>query len=471
MPTKTYLQYAPKESDWAGVRLVEEKHTVRYYVDGQPRTNTTTWDKGVMVEVLYAGHFGHAGTCDLSPQGVKAAWANALLLAKSGSKNRVADFSREQRPPSVGRFSSPIGRNSLGATAANELLAKASAALKVSEKIVSTSASIWITERNEWLASSSGADVHQCIHLINAGFQATAAEGTETQSRSDSLGISHQAGFELLDEAAVLEACRRTGREALELLGAENCPADTRDLVVMPDQMMLQIHESIGHPLELDRILGDERNYAGWSFVQPSDFGSLQYGSSLMNVTYAPDEKGEFASFAFDEVGNPATREFLIKEGKLLRGLGSLESQKRLGLKGVANSRATSWNRAPIDRMANINLEPGTDSFDQVIAGVEKGILMETNRSWSIDDYRNKFQFGCEYAKLIENGKLTKTVKNPNYRGVTVPFWNALAKVGNGSTYRSYGTPFCGKGEPNQIIRVGHASPVCLFRNIEVFGG
>lgn len=473
MPIKLFLQAAPKEAEWAGVRFIEEKHVVRAYMDGQPRVNATSWEKGLMVEVLWRGHFGNAGTCDLSNAGIQLAWEKALLLAKSGAKKSVASFSEKQRPSSVGRFASPVQKSfdSLSAKSANELLACASAALKVSSKVVSTSASLWLTERNEWLASTSGADIHQCTHLINSGYQATAAEGSETQTRSDSLGITNQAGLERLNEEAVLAACSKAGWEAVELLGAENCPADTRDLVVMPDQMMLQIHESIGHPLELDRILGDERNYAGWSFVKPEDFGSLQYGSKLMNVTYAPDEKGEFASFAFDEVGNPATREFLIKEGKLLRGLGSLESQERLGLKGVANSRATSWNRAPIDRMANINLEPGVSSQEEIIAGVEKGILMETNRSWSIDDYRNKFQFGCEYARLIENGKVTRTVKNPNYRGITVPFWNSLAKVGDGKSSRAFGTPFCGKGEPNQIIRVGHSSPVCLFRNIEVFGG
>jgi predicted Zn-dependent protease len=235
--------------------------------------------------------------------------------------------------------------------------------------------------------------------------------------------------------------------------------------------MMLQIHESIGHPLELDRILGDERNYAGWSFVKLEDFGRLQYGSPLMNVTFDPTIPEEMASYAFDDVGNPARREFLIEKGVLKRALGGLESQARSGVPGVANSRACSWNRAPIDRMANINLEPGASSMEEIISSVERGVLMESNRSWSIDDFRNKFQFGCEYAKLIENGRVTKTVRNPNYRGVTVPFWRSLKKVGDRSTTGIYGTPNCGKGEPNQIIRVGHASPVCLFENIEVFGG
>jgi predicted Zn-dependent protease len=199
----------------------------------------------------------------------------------------------------------------------------------------------------------------------------------------------------------------------------------------------------------------------------------LQYGSPIMNVTFDPTVKKEFASYAFDDNGTEAKREFLIQNGKLLRALGGIESQTRTEMKipGVANSRACSWNRPPIDRMANINLEPGDSSFDEIIGSVERGILVESNRSWSIDDFRNKFQFGCEYARKIENGKLTKTLKNPNYRGITVPFWKSLKKVGNASTLEVYGTPYCGKGEPNQVIRVGHASPVCLFENIEVFGG
>jgi predicted Zn-dependent protease len=155
----------------------------------------------------------------------------------------------------------------------------------------------------------------------------------------------------------------------------------------------------------------------------------------------------------------------------LVRGLGSLESQKRLGIPGVASQRATSWNRPPIDRMANVNLEPGNSSLASMIASVEKGVYMQSNRSWSIDDYRNKFQFGCEYGKLIENGKLTRTVKNPNYRGITTPFWNSLKMVGDRSTLEVGGLGNCGKGEPNQAIFVGHASPTCLFSNIEVFGG
>jgi len=280
-----------------------------------------------------------------------------------------------------------------------------------------------------------------------------------------------QIGMEEFDEDLVMVRAQRVGEQALELLDAEDCPTETTELVLASDQMLLQIHESIGHALEVDRILGDERNYAGWSCVREEEFGKLQYGSKIMNITFDPTVNSQFASYGFDDGGLKAEREFIIKDGLLVKGLGGKESQIRSGIPGVANFRASSWNRAPIDRMANLNLEPGASTFDDIIASVEKGVYMTTNRSWSIDDYRNKFQFGCEYGKLIENGKLTKTVKNPNYRGISNPFWNSLKMVGNQDTFEMYGTPYCGKGEPNQAIRVGHASPVCLFENVEVFGG
>jgi predicted Zn-dependent protease len=171
------------------------------------------------------------------------------------------------------------------------------------------------------------------------------------------------------------------------------------------------------------------------------------------------------------DIGNPARREYIVKEGILLRALGSLESQERSGKPGVANQRAQGWWRAPIDRMANLNVEPGDASMNEMIASVERGVMMRTNVSWSIDDARNKFQFGCEWGQLIEEGRLTTVVRNPGYRGISATFWRSLSAVGDRATVEVLGTPFCGKGEPGQVIRVGHASPACLFRQVDVFGG
>jgi len=235
--------------------------------------------------------------------------------------------------------------------------------------------------------------------------------------------------------------------------------------------MILQIHESIGHPLELDRILGDERNFAGTSFVTPDMFGSYQYGSELLNVVWDPTRPEQLATYAFDDDGRPATREYIIEKGILLRGLGGGTSEARVAVEGVATSRASNWDRPPIDRMANLNLEAGDTPFEDLVAQTERGVYMQTNSSWSIDDSRNKFQFGCEYGRLIENGELTSVVKKPNYRGISATFWRNLKGVGDESTFQVLGTPNCGKGEPNQLIRVAHASPTCLFADVEVFGG
>jgi TldD protein len=201
-------------------------------------------------------------------------------------------------------------------------------------------------------------------------------------------------------------------------------------------------------------------------------FGSYQYGSKLLNITFDPTLRNEFASYGFDDDGCPAKREFIIRDGLLERPLGGTLSQHRMGgIAGVANSRAQSWNRPPIDRMANLNMEPGDQSLDELVSGIERGVLMRTNTSWSIDDSRNKFQFGCELGQIIEDGQLKGLVRNPNYRGISANFWRNLSAVGDDSTFAVLGTPYCGKGEPNQIIRVGHASPAAVFQNISVFGG
>jgi predicted Zn-dependent protease len=463
------------QADWVGLRYVKENTDFRIVRDGKPEANSRESSQGIMVEVLVDGQFAYYGTSRLDVAGIQAAAQMAVKLAKVSSSYSLHSFDTKARPTAKGSYRSPYrtGLDAFSPGELSELLVKATAELKVSDKIVTTNAMARIVDTESHFVSSNGSDVEQQYLMVSADYTAIAQDGAITQKRTDGgmLAKSYQAGMEVFDEAEVLERCRNIGGEAVELLTAEECPTGTMDLVLAPDQMLLQIHESVGHALEIDRILGDERNYAGWSFVRLDDFGKLQYGSELMNITFDPSVENQFASYAYDDGGLKAQKEFLIKDGLLLRGLGGMESQLRSGINGVANFRSSSWNRAPIDRMANLNLEPGDSTSDEIIGSVEKGVFMTSNRSWSIDDYRNKFQFGCEYGKLIENGKLTKTVKNPNYRAISNPFWRSLKKVGNRDTFEVYGTPFCGKGEPNQVIRVGHASPLCLFDKVEIFGG
>lgn len=460
------------QAEWIGIREVKETTQQCVARNGNFEQNTTTFDHGIMVEVLVDGQFAYCATDNLSDSALQNACDRATQLAKAMASWKIYSFDVTHRPMGVGDYhSSPL--LSLHTTKVSEVIEPLLAAtkkMKISNKIINCSAQALLCEQEMTLVSSSGSQVHQHISSVASHLSVTAQEGLETQTRTTGVPC-HQGGLELLNRDVFEQEAERLGREALELLSAEPCPTGIYDLILAPDQLMMQVHESIGHPLELDRILGDERNYAGWSFINLSDFGHLQYGSPLLNVIFDPNDIGEYASYGFDDTGLIARKRYLIKDGVLVAGLGGIDSQRRSGVPGVASTRASSWNRPPIDRMANLNIEPGNASWEEMIASVERGVYMTTNSSWSIDDYRRKFQFGCEYAKLIENGKFTKTLRNPNYRGMTTQFWKNLKRVGNSSTFERWGSPYCGKGEPNQMIKVGHAVPTCLFENIEVFGG
>ncbi len=462
-------------ADWIGIRLVQETATTRSVRDGQPQCNHSMINWGAMVEVLVNGQMGYGATNLLTPAGWQIAATAAVQQAMATGGDRLHNWSIEQRPRVKGEYISPIAQplDKLSVGEINDLLVKICQTLQIDDRIIQTQAAVTTKDIKTWYVSSNGSDIHQQIRLIVSDYGATAQDNGIVQTRSDGgLGSHcHQGGWEYFQTPDLWNRVQRIGEQALELLTAPECPNTQTTLVLDPGQMLLQIHESIGHPLEIDRILGDERNYAGGSFVKPTDFGKLQYGSPLMNVTFDPTVSDEFASYGFDDSGAPAHKEYLIKDGQLLRGLGSVDSQSRSKLPGVACSRASDWNRPPIDRMANINLEPGSSSFAEIISGVESGVYMESNRSWSIDDQRHKFQFGCEYAKLIKDGQLTTTLRNPNYRDTTPNFWGNLVAVGDASTWQTYGSPYCGKGEPNQMIWVGHGSPVAAFANVEVFGG
>ena len=462
--------------DFCSLRAVEQRSRVLSVRQDVVQPIRNELDVGAMVTVMHGGGLGYAATGDLSEAGLRAACAQATRWATHTARASVYDFRRLPMPHPRGEYETPVERpwESLSTGAKHELLRDWSARLKRDARIVDWEAGLWSVREDSLYLTNGGGRVRQTQHLLSPQLAVTANEGALTQTRSmRDAGESQQGGLEIIERLAIGARPERMAEEVLMLLAAPDCPDETMDLLLAPDQMMLQIHESIGHPLELDRILGDERNYAGTSFVTLDMFGSYAYGSELLNVTFDPGVTQEFASYAFDDDGSPARRTFLIERGILKRPLGGLVSRARAGIDGadgIANARAASWNRPPIDRMANLNVEPGSSSFDDMVRSVKRGIYLRTNCSWSIDDSRNKFQFGCEWGQLIENGKLTTVVKNPNYRGISATFWRSLAAVGDGSTVQVNGSPFCGKGEPNQVIRVGHASPACLFRGVDVFG-
>jgi predicted Zn-dependent protease len=460
--------------DFCSLRLVEthqEWLSVRRDVVQPVRRSE---DQGAMITVFDDGGMGYAATSDLSPAGLKRAIAQARNWARTTVDRHLVQLAHLERKPRVGEYLTPVRQpwSALSLADKLDLLRCECAKLKVTETIVEWQASLGYSQIDTLYLTTEGSRLYQHCEALLPSLEATAHRFGETQTRSFGCGARlRQGGLEILEEIGFYRAAPDIGQQALTLLAAPNCPTATVDLLLAPDQMILQIHESVGHPLELDRILGDERNYAGTSFVTLDMFGTYRYGSELLNVTFDPDNPVQIASYGYDDEGVPAIREYLIKEGILLRPLGGTIAQARAGLAGVASARASGWNRPPIDRMANLNLEPGTSSFAALVKAVERGVYMQTNSSWSIDDSRNKFQFGCEWGQLIEDGELTTVVKNPNYRGISAEFWRNLSGVGDAASLQVLGVATCGKGEPNQLIRVGHASPPGLFRKVAVFGG
>lgn len=468
-----FWRLAPTGVRWI-LRIVDTRSESIVVRDDVLQPPQFSQDRGAMVTVLADGGLGYMATADLSEAGLSRAAERALNWARASGGRSVADFSQAPLAASTGSYVTPvhIAWDEIALSDKVDTLRAACTGLNAGDRIVDRRAWVWHVGKDVLLATSSGARIRQTFSSVVPMLSVSASNGADVQTRSlGGLANGGQGGWEIVSRSGLTSDSRTLAEEALELLDAPDCPSGTMDVLLAPDQMVLQIHESIGHPLEIDRILGDERNYAGTSFVTPEMFGNYQYGSTLLNVTYDPTRAEQLASFAFDDEGLPSQREHLIRDGVLLRGLGGSTSQWRSGLPGVATTRATSWNRPPIDRMSNLNVEPGSTPFSDMIAGIERGVLMRTNCSWSIDDSRNKFQFGCEWGQMIENGRLTHVVKNPNYRGISATFWRSLKAVGAPEALEVLGTPYCGKGEPNEVIAVGHASPPCLFGAVDVFGG
>jgi TldD protein len=326
-------------------------------------------------------------------------------------------------------------------------------------------------QEEKWFFSSEGAEIEH--HKTEAGgmIAATAVAGEEVQVRSypSSLEGFHSArGWEVVEEMDLPTGAERIGREACELLSAPLCPSGEIDLILDGSQMALQVHESCGHPTELDRVFGSERSYAGTSFMTPDKLNQLQYGSPIVNINADATLPGGLGSFGYDDEGVPGQRVDLVKEGIFCGYLSSRETAQQLGMKSGGAMRAESWNHLPIIRMTNINLDPGDWSLEEMIQDTKAGIFASTTKSWSIDDLRLNFQFGTEAAWEIKDGALGRLLRNPTYQGVTPQFWNSCDAIGNRKEWNLWGVLNCGKGQPGQTMHVGHGTAPARFRKVRV---
>jgi TldD protein len=462
--------------DYADVRAVESRDREIATKNGKVGHLSTTESQGIGIRVLIGGSWGFAATDDLSPEGISRAAALTLDIARTGSAAPghvvLAPESKYEAvwvsPAAIDPFSISIESN------LSTLLA-IDAELRRNPGINLAEASMHFERRRQVFASTLGSVIDQTRTVSGAGFSALSYRDAEIQKRSypNSFGGQYQLkGYELVDELRLLDHAPRIAEEAVALHSADQCPEGDFDLILDSAQLGLQIHESIGHPIELDRVLGSEANYAGMSFLTVDQLHRLQYGSPIVNVVCdaRPDHGPGLGTFAFDDEGVPAQSIPIIANGLFTGYMTSRETAAAVGdTRSNGCMRADGWARVPLIRMTNVSLLPGAQSLDEVFH-VKHAIYMETNRSWSIDDMRRNFQFGCEIAWEIRDGKRVRMLKNPSYGGTSTEFWNACEAIAGPEHWTLWGVPNCGKGQPEQVMGTGHGASPARFRKIKVGG-
>jgi len=426
--------------------------------------------QGLGVRALVDGAWGFACDRRLSIEGARQAAARACAFAKAAP----GGHSRALAPlePAQGEYRTQVELDPFTISLSDKVehCLRAESAL-AHEDVTVTSAFVRAMREQKVFVSSEGAAVEQEVVECGGGIDALASRDGITQVRSHPSahgGSSSQAGWEYVESLALEREAPRVAEQAAALLRADPCPSQLTTIVVDAEQMELQVHESVGHPTELDRVYGTEAAYAGTSFLKPDDLGSLRYGSEHMNVTADPTTPGGLGSFAFDDEGVPARSEPIVTQGVLRGFLTSRETAARIGNGSGGSMRADGWSRMPLVRMTNLHLEPGEGTLDELIAGVDDGIFLQTNKSWSIDDKRLNFQFGTQIAWEIKGGRLGRMLRDATYTGQTPVFWGSLDAVAGPEEWRLHGLTNCGKGQPGQHAHVSHGTAPARFRNVQV---
>jgi TldD protein len=426
--------------------------------------------EGIGVRVLVNGAWGFACDRRLTAEGAGAAAGKACAFAKAAPSGHARELAPLE--PVEGVFRTPVERDPFEVSLADkiELCLRAEGAL-AHEDVKVTSASVRSQREHKVFVSSEGAATEHELVECGGGIDALAARDGVAQIRSYPSahgGSSSQAGWEYVESLGLEREAPRVGEQAAALLQAAPCPSQVTTVVLDAEQTALQVHESVGHPTELDRVYGTEAAYAGTSFLNPEDLGSLPYGSEHMNVTADSTTPGGLGTFGFDDEGVPAGRAPIVAEGVLSGFLTSRETAATIGSGSGGSMRADNWSRMPLVRMTNLHLEPGEGSLDELIAGVDSGVFLETNKSWSIDDKRLNFQFGTQIAWEIEDGRLGRMLRDATYTGQTPVFWGSLDGVAGSGEWVLHGLTNCGKGQPGQHAHVSHGASPARFRNVQV---
>jgi len=461
---------------FADARVVDLRLRNLSTKNGQVGTLSEQESLGIGVRALAGGSWGFASTDRLTREGVDACAARAVAIARASALAKRHDVVMAPEQPYVDTWQNPFIKDPFAIPLDRQLdlLLAADREMTRVKGVSMAEASMEFRRIEQWYASTIGSRIHQVKMSSGAGIVAMSFAGDEIQKRSypASFGGQHQlGGYELIESLDLVAHAARVAEEAVALHKAAPCPEGERTLILESSQLGLQIHESIGHPIELDRVLGMEANFAGMSFLTLDKLGKLRYASDIVNVVAdARLEHGPgLGTFGYDDEGVPAQCTDIIKHGQFAGYLTNRETAAAIGLpRSGGTMRGESWNRLPIIRMTNVSLLPGTWDYDALIADTDDAILMETNRSWSIDDHRYHFQFSTEIAWEIKGGKKGRMIKNPSYSGITTEFWNSCDAICSRDHWTLWGTPNCGKGQPMQTMGTGHGAAPSRFRNIRV---
>ncbi len=462
--------------DYADARHVIGTSEVLVMKNGKLETASVMESRGFGIRVLAGGAWGFASSSLETPDSVRAVMEQALNIARASASVGGGGIKLDEREAVVDRYESVFEEDPFEVPLGDKLaiLSDCCEGMSRTDGVKLSTASMMSFRNDKLFVSTEGSEIEQLIVETGGGIAATAMnDAGERQTRSypaSFRGDYATRGFEFTRSLDLVAHSERCGSEALELLNAEECPALHTNLIIGGSQLALQVHESCGHPIELDRVFGTEASYAGTSFLTTDKLGSFRYGSDLVNIVADATCEGGLGSFGYDDEGVPAQRTEIVREGVFTGYLSSRETAPRIGQKSNGTMRADGWNRIPLVRMTNINLLPDKGTLEDLIAGTDDGVFVDSNKSWSIDQRRINFQFGCEIAWEIKNGKRTRMFKNPVYTGITPEFWGGCDAVCGEEEWHIFGIPSCGKGEPGQTAHVGHGVAPARFRNVEVGG-
>ncbi|MGH2429192.1 MAG: TldD/PmbA family protein [Candidatus Limnocylindria bacterium] len=461
-------------ASYADVRVVERQTEQLNVKNGALEAASSNQSAGFGVRVLVEGAWGFSSSSVAEPEEAERVAREAVAIARASRLAQREPVELDGTTPAVDTYRTPFEEDPFAVSLDEKLriLLEADAIMAGVPGVTIRESNIVGGLERKTFASTQGARIEQEIVEVGAGIEATAVNESEMQQRSFPNswgGQSVTGGFEAVRGMALAEHAQQTAEEAVALLDAPQCPSGEMTLILDSTQVALQVHESCGHPTELDRVFGTEASYAGTSFLTTDKLGDFRYGSDLVSIDADATAPGGLGTFGYDDEGVPAQNVPLVERGTLVGYLTSRETAPKIGRSSMGSARAWTWSHIPLIRMTNINLRPGeAGTLEDLISDTDDGIFMSINKSWSIDDRRLNFQFGDQAGWLIRNGKRTQLVKNPTYTGITPRFWSSCDAICGPSDWVLWGLPNCGKGEPGQIGHVGHGAAPARFRNVKV---